>query len=158
MPDDANKQETPLSEHPAWQDPYSIVQSYVKTAADEYGVPADLINAVIHKESSFRPDAQSPSGASGLMQLMPETAKSLGVTDPLDPVQNIRAGTKYLGQLLKRFDGDVNLALAAYHEGPTKVAKLGRVPRRRSTLQYVDKINKLSKNPSKLRDMYKRAK
>ncbi|MFH1738360.1 MAG: lytic transglycosylase domain-containing protein [bacterium] len=138
------------------QDPYSIMQSYVKTAAEEYGVPESLINAVIHSESSFNPEAESPTGAVGLMQLMPETAKSLGVTDPLDPIQNIRAGAKYLGQLLKRF-GSTDLALAAYHEGPTKVAKLGRVPRRAATKQYISKVKGLSAAPSKLRDLYKRS-
>ena len=136
---------------------YQLVQSYIDTAAREYKVPRELINAVIHAESSFDPDAQSSTGAVGLMQLMPDTAKSLGVDDPLDPVQNIRAGTKYLSQLIKRFHGDTNMALAAYHEGPTKVAKLGRIPRRRSTLKYIDKINTLRRKPSKLRDMYQRA-
>ena len=96
----------------------------IQSEADANGVDPDLVRAVIQTESSFRTDAVSSVGAQGLMQLMPATAKSLGVTDAFDPQQNIRAGTKYLANLIDRF-GDVRLALAAYNTGPGRVAGLG---------------------------------
>ena len=142
---------------PPFSDPYSTVQSYVNTAAEEYGVDPRLLNAIIHSESSFNPEARSQTGAIGLMQIMPNTAKHLGIKDPLDPVENIRAGAKYVAQLMKRFNNNTDMVLAAYHEGPTKVAQLGRVPNRKATKKYIQNIMKHKDNPDMLRSMYVRS-
>ena len=95
---------------------------------------------MIQTESGFRPDAVSPVGAQGLMQLMPTTAKDLGVSDPFDVEQNINGGAKYIRQMLDRFDGDLKLALAAYNSGPGTVNRYnGEVPYR-ETRQYVQRV------------------
>ena len=109
-----------------------------RDAASKYGIDPEMFLRLIQQESSFRPDAVSPKGAIGLGQLMPATAKELGV-DPTDPMQNLEGAAKYLSQQLKRF-GDPSLALAAYNAGPTRVAKLGRVPNIAETQNYVKKI------------------
>jgi hypothetical protein len=105
-------------------DVYEIIQSHVNEAAEEYGVPADLINAIIHSESSFDPTKRSARGAVGLMQLLPSTAKAMGIKDSLDPIQNIKGGAKYLRELLDKYKGNQELALAAYHGGPRRVAEV----------------------------------
>ena len=100
----------------------------IARAAEQYGVEASLIKAMIKMESDFNPNDVSSSGAVGLMQLMPETAKGLGVTDSYDPEQNIMGGTKYIAQKLKEYDGDIELALSAYNAGSGTVRKYGGVP------------------------------
>jgi soluble lytic murein transglycosylase-like protein len=108
--------------------------------AAESGISPDLIKAVIQVESGFNPAAVSPKGAQGLMQLMPATARELGVLDPFHPEQNIRGGVSYLKQLLGQYSQDMRLALAAYNAGPASVAKYGDVPPYRETQAYVQKI------------------
>jgi soluble lytic murein transglycosylase-like protein len=112
-------------------------------ASREYRMSPGLVKAVIHVESKFDPRAISRRGARGLMQLMPGTAGELGVRDPFNPWQNIDGGTRYLQQMVERFDGDLRLGLAAYHAGPAKVVQYGGIPPYRATRQYVDRVLKL---------------
>lgn len=109
-------------------------------AAEKYHVPKKLIKAIAKAESDFNPNATSGSGAQGLMQLMPATARELGVTDAYDPYQNVMGGTKYISQLLDKYDGNVTLALAAYNAGSGNVAKYGGVPPFKETQNYVVKV------------------
>jgi len=112
----------------------------IKHYCQFYDVDDELVKLVIRKESEFNPRAVSKSGAIGLMQLMPETARSLGVKDPYNPRENIKGGVKYLGHLLGLFGEDLELALAAYHAGPGLVRRLNRVPEIPATVEYVDYI------------------
>ncbi|RMG01986.1 MAG: DUF4124 domain-containing protein [Nitrospirae bacterium] len=107
--------------------------------ADRYGLNPELVKSVIEVESAWNPYARSKRGALGLMQLMPETARELGVHDPFDPVANIDGGTRYLKYLIDRF-GDLKLALAAYNAGPTVVEKYGKIPPIRETRDYVRRV------------------
>jgi soluble lytic murein transglycosylase-like protein len=105
-----------------------------------YQLSPALVDAVAWAESRYRADAVSPKGAVGLMQLMPATARELGVKDARDPVQNIAGGAAYLRAQLDRFDGDIERALAAYNAGPGAVARYGAVPPYRETQRYVQSI------------------
>lgn len=111
----------------------------IADSASRNGVDANLVKAVVKAESGFRTDAVSKTGAQGLMQLMPSTAASLGVSDPFDPAQNIEAGTKYLKSQIDRF-GSTELALAAYNSGPGNVVKYGGVPPFTETRNYVSRV------------------
>jgi hypothetical protein len=104
------------------------LEQLFEAASKKYNVPVGLLKAVAKVESDFNPKAVSRCGARGIMQLMPGTAKDLGVTDSFDPEQNIMGGAKYLSQLLKRFHGNVEYALAAYNKGAGNVKKYGGVP------------------------------
>jgi soluble lytic murein transglycosylase-like protein len=116
------------------------IEKSIQQAAIKYNLPPALIKGVIRAESNFQVDAVSGAGAQGLMQLMPATAKELGVTKPLDIDQNIDGGSRYLRKMIDSFDGDVKLALAAYNAGPGTVRKYdGEVPYP-ETIQYVDRV------------------
>jgi soluble lytic murein transglycosylase-like protein len=113
---------------------------FIRSAATRFHVDADLISSVIAIESNFNPKAVSRRNARGLMQLIPDTANRLGVRNVFDPAENIDAGTRYLGELLHRYDNDLILALAAYNAGPQQVQKYGRVPPFAETQSYVRKV------------------
>jgi hypothetical protein len=124
----------PLSENTPYHD-------VIRAAADRYGVDADLIHCVIAVESNFNPKAISRRNARGLMQLLPSTAARMGVKNIFDPKENVDGGTRYLRDMLSRYNNDVTLALAAYNAGPEKVSKYGnRVPPYAETQQYIQRI------------------
>jgi soluble lytic murein transglycosylase-like protein len=112
----------------------------VKSVALEYGVDKNLVKAVIHAESGYNPNAVSPKGAQGLMQLMPKTARGLSVPNSFDPKDNIRGGVRYLKFLLDTFKGDVTLALAAYNAGLSRVNQYGGVPPFEETRNYISRV------------------
>jgi hypothetical protein len=112
----------------------------INVISDRHHLDPDLINSVIHAESGFNPRAVSPKGAQGLMQLMPRTASDLGVTDAFDPGANVEGGTRYLSELLVRYNFDLIKALAAYNAGPERVEKYHGVPPYYETQAYVAKI------------------
>jgi soluble lytic murein transglycosylase-like protein len=116
------------------------VDEVVKAASGRYHLDPDLINSVIHAESGFNPRAVSPKGAQGLMQLMPQTASRLGVANSFDPGDNLEGGTRYLRELLERYNFDLIKALAAYNAGPGRVEKYHGVPPYYETQAYVARI------------------
>lgn len=133
---------TPQQESRSSQTGTSWLDPIIAKASRRYGVDVGLIKAVIKAESNFNPQAISHAGARGLMQLMPATARSLGVNDSFDPVQNVMAGTRFLSDMLQRYNGDIDSALAAYNWGPGNVDKRpDRLPR--ETRDYQAKVKQL---------------
>lgn len=117
-----------------------VFNPMIQKASRKHNLDPALIKAVIMAESSYNPRAVSPMGAVGLMQLMPQTAESLGVQNSFNPEQNIHGGTKYLRNLIDRLDGDVTLALAAYNAGLSHVLRYNGIPPFKDTERYVDKV------------------
>ena len=124
---------------PLWESKYNEI---IIAAAKKFDVDAALVSAVIKAESDYNPKIVSHKGARGLMQLMPATAKRFGVTNSFDPAENIHAGTRYLRWLLKTFDGNADLAVAAYNAGEGNVWKYDGVPPFRETVNYINRISK----------------
>ena len=116
------------------------LQDVVMGSSERYRLDPDLVNSVIRAESGFNPHAISRKGAQGLMQLMPQTASNLGVANPLDPQANVEGGTRYLRELLERYNFDLIKALAAYNAGPQRVQQYGGVPPYYETRAYVARI------------------
>lgn len=132
----------------SWEKVPLNTQAYhreIRSAAEYNAVEESLIRAIIHAESAYQPDARSPKGAQGLMQLMPATAADLEVSNPFDPAQNIDGGARYLSQLLAEFKGDMDLATAAYNAGPNAVYKYGGIPPYDETQEYVRRVKILYK-------------
>lgn len=127
---------------PAAAGPQPFYRDLVEAAAKKYNLDADLITSVIAVESNFDPKAVSRKNARGLMQLLPETAAQLGVKNIDDPAENIDGGTRYLRDLLQKYNNDLALALAAYNAGPDKVQLYGRVPPYAETLSYVRRVKR----------------
>lgn len=126
-----------------WRTTPLFLQPYrdeIRTAAREFNVDPALVRAVIHAESAFNDQALSPKGAQGLMQLMPATAEELGVGNAMVAPENIRGGVNYLARMLKRFDGDIRLATAAYNAGPGAVGRHGGIPPYAETRAYVERV------------------
>jgi soluble lytic murein transglycosylase-like protein len=118
--------------------PYGAI---IYREARKNNLPPELVAAMVHTESDFRPQLVSNKSAQGLMQIVPDTARTLGIANPFDPEQNIAAGTKYFRYLLNRFD-DQRIALAAYNAGPTNVERFGGVPPFAETKAYIEKVNR----------------
>lgn len=128
------------------------IENHIKEYSFKYGLDPELIKAVIKVESNYNPRAVSPKGAIGLMQLLPSTAKLMGINNPFDIKENIYGGCKYLKYLLEEFSGDLKLALAAYNSGKERVIQYNGIPPFKETINYVKKVmniynsNGLAKN------------
>lgn len=134
--------QTGSEEFASYMEESTSLDDIFERASIKYNVPLNLLKAIGKAESDFNPKAVSKAGAQGVMQLMPKTAEELGVTDAFDPEQNIMGGAKYISDLLKRYDGDTKLALAAYNAGMGNVKKYGGIPPFEETQNYVVKVMK----------------
>jgi len=131
--------------------PATEYDAFIEVVARENGLAPELVKAVALAESGFDPNAVSPKGAQGIMQLMPATARRYGVRNAFDPLENLRAGAMHLRDLLAEFGGDVKLALAAYNAGSGAVRRHGGVPAYRETQDYVRKIQNTLGQPTRRR-------
>ncbi|ENX40505.1 lytic transglycosylase domain-containing protein [Acinetobacter sp. NIPH 2100] len=131
---------------PSYSRNKNAFDSLIRQAAQQHGISEGLIKAVMHTESGFNINARSPVGAQGLMQLMPATARRFNVNNAYDPQQNIFGGAKYLSWLLKRFNGNTQLAIAAYNAGEGNVDKYGGIPPFRETQDYVRRVTSRYQN------------
>ncbi len=141
----------PGSARPAVPDEYSGSSPYrllIESISFKNGVDPDLIDAMMKTESNYNPEAISPKGARGLMQLIPETGRRFGVQDLFDPRQNIEGGVRYVKYLLEKFHGNIDLSLAAYNAGENLVARLGKIPPISETRNYVQKIRAAYTKPA----------
>jgi soluble lytic murein transglycosylase len=118
----------------------SSFDRFITRAAKQHGISEPLLKAIIKAESNFNPQAVSKKGAMGLMQIMPNTLKDLNINDPFDPEQNIMGGARYMKFLMKRFEGNLRLAIAAYNAGPENVAKYNNIPPFKETENYVKRV------------------
>ena len=137
---DARKIYNPASANITGHASKSQILDMISQVSQKHGIDEKLVQAVIRQESGFNPNAKSKAGALGLMQLMPSTAKALGVKDPYNPMQNVEGGVKYLKSMLEKYNGNVILALAAYNAGPNAVDKYSGVPPYKETQNYVKNI------------------
>lgn len=135
-----NNKTTESIEKTTFKNSRENIENLIDKYAQKNNLDPDFIKAVVKQESGFNPDAKSKCGAMGLMQLMPQTAKGLGVIDAFDPEQNIDGGTRYLKSMMNRFNNDPKLALAAYNAGPAAVQKYGDIPPYKETQNYVKNI------------------
>lgn len=144
IPDEQIERFDPAIEPPAEFTPAPVpaanLADIVGAASSRYGVDADLIFSLIHAESRFDPNAVSPKGAIGLMQLMPQTATRLGIENPIDAAANVDGGTRYLRALLIRYNQDVIKALAAYNAGPSRIQQYHGVPPYPETTAYISRV------------------
>ncbi|MBI9044904.1 MAG: lytic transglycosylase domain-containing protein [Anaerolineaceae bacterium] len=122
---------------------FNDFKDLIEQISSQYNVDSDLVQAVVQAESNYDANAVSHAGAQGLMQLMPATAQSLGVSDPFDPVENVTGGVKLLRELLDRYDGNLPLTLAAYNAGPGAVQTYGGIPPYQETQIYVERVTNL---------------
>lgn len=129
----------PPADIPLYRAPTDALRQYMLEAATKHDIPPHILDAMAHAESNYNPNARSRAGAAGIMQLMPRTARMMGVRNPLDPSQSLEGGAGYLKQLLERY-GALPKALAAYNAGPTAVDKAGGIPNIPETQDYVRKV------------------
>ena len=128
------------STHPSYSSSSLEIDGYIEELSAKYSIDPKLVHSIIKQESGYKSDSVSGAGAMGLMQLMPATAASLGVKDPFDPGQNIEGGVKYMKQMMDKYNGNTELALAAYNAGPGNVDRYGGIPPFQETQNYVSKV------------------